>query len=424
MIDRIIVENFKNFRRLDVSLGRANLLIGENGSGKSNFLELFRVLRGLSWGLTVTEVLDGKPPDDNFSGWDGIRGASAAACFAHDDSEREVMIDVRGTTEPPQSESWEYLVKFSPEAGSLVRERLKLGSKVRYDSAPDSPEAQLVSRTHPLDDDLVIRGVGVGPILAQVRRDLAGVGSVNMLQSTPTERNRFTDIGEGVSRIAGQAKGVANSLARIFPFDPSPVVLRQYSQSGTAGGIGDRGENFAALVESLCLDSEYKESLLWWIRELLSERVEDVGIIRGSEQKSIFKLCDQSKDVPATILSDGTLRFAALLATLFQPEKPSMITLDAVESAVHPNRLRLLYLLLWDESEYHGIQSISTTHSPVMLEWMHESDLATTFVCKMDHSTGESKVISLTDVPHFMDSFKRGSRTSDMLVESWFEVAS
>ena len=418
MIDRVIVRNFKSFRKVDVSLGRANLLIGENGSGKSNFLEVFRVLRGLSWGLTVTEVLDGKPPDESFSGWDGIRGASATACFAHNDSDGEVLIDVRGTTEPPASEKWEYLVKFSPEAGSLVRERLKLGSKVRYDSAPDSPESHLVSGVPPLDDDLVIRGIGVEPILAQVRRDLAGVGSTAMLQSTPK------DIGQRVSRIAEQAKGVANSFARILPFDPSPSVLRQYSQVGTERAIGDRGENFAALVESICLDSEYKDSLLWWIRELLSERVKDVGTISTSANESIFKLCNHSRDFPATVLGDGTLRFAALLAALFQPEKPSMITLDAVESAVHPNRIRLLYLLLWRESVHHGIQSIVTTHSPVMLEWMHESDLATTFVCKVDHSTGESRVMPLPDVPHFMDSFKRGSRTSDMLVESWFEIES
>lgn len=81
MIDRIIVQNFKSFRKVDVSLGRVNLLIGENGSGKANFLEVLRGLRGLSWGLTVTEILDGNPspPDERLSGWEGIRGARAAA---------------------------------------------------------------------------------------------------------------------------------------------------------------------------------------------------------------------------------------------------------------------------------------------------------------------------------------------------------
>lgn len=94
MIGRIIVGNFKNFRRLDFSLGRANLLIGENGSGKSNFLEVYRIVRALSWGLNVTEVLDGKPRDESFCGWDGIPStivsvASGTRCASRPHSESD-----------------------------------------------------------------------------------------------------------------------------------------------------------------------------------------------------------------------------------------------------------------------------------------------------------------------------------------------
>ena len=135
----------------------------------------------------------------------------------------------------------------------------------------------------------------------------------------------------------------------------------------------------------------------------------------------MFMLRDHGRHIPATVLSDGTLQFAALLAALLQPEKPSMITLDMIEMSVHPNRLRLPYLLLWHESEIHGIQSISTTHSPVMLEWMREDELATTFVCKKDESTGESRIVPLPQVPHFMECFKKGAPTAEMLAESWFE---
>ncbi|MEA3353420.1 MAG: AAA family ATPase [Campylobacterota bacterium] len=39
MIERIHIENFKSIYDLDINLGRVNLFIGENGSGKSNLLE-------------------------------------------------------------------------------------------------------------------------------------------------------------------------------------------------------------------------------------------------------------------------------------------------------------------------------------------------------------------------------------------------
>lgn len=173
MIDRVIVENFRCFRNLDISLGRANLLIGENGSGKSSFLDVFHVLRGLSRGLTVAEVFEGKAPDENFSGWTGIRGASAGACYAHGEPTNEVMIEVQGRSESTIPEKWEYLVKFSPTTGLLVRERLKLGSEDCYDYAADSLESS--SSTIVLANDLVSRDTGVGSILAQVRQDLGGL---------------------------------------------------------------------------------------------------------------------------------------------------------------------------------------------------------------------------------------------------------
>lgn len=39
MIDNIAIKNFKSIENLDLSLGRVNVLIGANGSGKSNILE-------------------------------------------------------------------------------------------------------------------------------------------------------------------------------------------------------------------------------------------------------------------------------------------------------------------------------------------------------------------------------------------------
>lgn len=39
MIDRIVINNFKSIEKVDLQLGRLNVLIGANGSGKSNVLE-------------------------------------------------------------------------------------------------------------------------------------------------------------------------------------------------------------------------------------------------------------------------------------------------------------------------------------------------------------------------------------------------
>ena len=39
VLRRLIIENFKSIDRLELELGRVNLIIGENGCGKTNILE-------------------------------------------------------------------------------------------------------------------------------------------------------------------------------------------------------------------------------------------------------------------------------------------------------------------------------------------------------------------------------------------------
>lgn len=43
-MDRVIIRGYKSFKDLDISLGKINVLIGSNGSGKSNFLSFFEFL--------------------------------------------------------------------------------------------------------------------------------------------------------------------------------------------------------------------------------------------------------------------------------------------------------------------------------------------------------------------------------------------
>ena len=44
MISRIKTENFKSIKHLDIRLRPINILIGANGVGKSNFIEIFKLL--------------------------------------------------------------------------------------------------------------------------------------------------------------------------------------------------------------------------------------------------------------------------------------------------------------------------------------------------------------------------------------------
>lgn len=49
-LERIIIHGFKSIKELDLKMKSINILIGANGSGKSNFISLFTFLRNLSEG--------------------------------------------------------------------------------------------------------------------------------------------------------------------------------------------------------------------------------------------------------------------------------------------------------------------------------------------------------------------------------------
>ena len=65
--------------------------------------------------------------------------------------------------------------------------------------------------------------------------------------------------------------------------------------------------------------------------------------------------------VPATRLSDGTLRFIAMLAVLLTPDPPPFLCIEEPELGLHPDAVALLAELIIDASE--RTQIIATTHS-------------------------------------------------------------
>ena len=133
MIERIRIENFKSLRDVNVTLGRLNLFIGTNASGKSNFFDALRVLQGIGNGFTISEILDGKPKSATSEVWDGSRGGSAKACFAGGAHGSEVSITVTGKREEKPSQSWEFMIAFSPSEGKVTREKLRVHGEI-YDS--------------------------------------------------------------------------------------------------------------------------------------------------------------------------------------------------------------------------------------------------------------------------------------------------
>ena len=87
-----------------------------------------------------------------------------------------------------------------------------------------------------------------------------------------------------------------------------------------------------------------------------------------------------SETIPATRLSDGTIRFLSLLAILLHPEPPPLICIEEPEVGMHPDILSTIAELLIDASKQ--TQIIITTHSDILLSAIGKTCPEAVVVCE------------------------------------------
>ncbi len=110
--------------------------------------------------------------------------------------------------------------------------------------------------------------------------------------------------------------------------------------------------------------------------------------------------------IPATRLSDGTMRFIALLTILCHPQPPELICIEEPELALHPDAMPLLADLLKSASE--RTQLIVTTHSPDLVD-QFTIDPENVMVCErgFDNDT-QLKRLSREELEDWLKDYRLG----------------
>ena len=406
MIEHIEIEGFKSLEKVSLDLGALNIFVGTNASGKTNFLEALRVLQGIGYGYTIDEIFNGKPKGANSEAWEGVRGGSAFAEFRCSNSHpakahAKPMKFVVTLSDPVLEQPLCYAISISAQRQEVEWEKLSQGEAVIY-------ETDLAESTFPVRHARVVRnypskGTNVyfhisRPVLRQLEEDPNCSAEHRSILST--------------CRVL---------LSDIQFLSPAPVRLREYSKVSSAGRIGDNGENFAALVKSILGRSEagaYKS----WLKHLTPAELDDVVILTGAVHDYLFALRRNGTDYPAPVLSDGTLRFAAIAAGFFQPDPPRALVLEEIEDGLHPTRLRLLMELLKSQAGTGISQVMATSHSPLAIAWLDEDDYRTVFLCSKDDENGASSITPFSSIPRLIE-LARTQSVADLFAEGWLESA-
>ena len=418
MIERITIKNFKSFKDVTVKLGPMNIFIGANASGKSNFFDALRCLQGVGYGFTFNEILNGKPKSATSEVWEGIRGGSDQVPFASEDANTPTSFQVSGRFSDAADSSFEFRIAFSAKEGRLQDERLAVDGDTVY-----QPSREHGSRPA---HHFRVNCYGEGdagrqhPSVVRVGPDRSVL--IQMARNHPAAFTSASDLSRPAPPRPWIAEKVVQALADMQRIDPSPALLRGYSEIHQIKRMGEHGENFAALIRMICSDPPAKGAYLSWLRELRPRDVDDVGVLKGALGEPMVMMKERGREWPAPALSDGTLRFAALAAAFFQPDMPGIITIEEIENGIHASRLRLLVELMRSQMAAGKTQVMATTHSPVVLAWLKPEEYATTFCCRRDEETGESKIVSLSEIPRFPE-IVRQQPIAELFAEGWLEEA-
>ncbi len=136
------------------------------------------------------------------------------------------------------------------------------------------------------------------------------------------------------------------------------------SSSGPKHPLDDRGSNLALVLQEMDFHGSLKKVSEYLQR--LSDRFEDIKF-RLEGGRSTFYVQERGiKMIPASGLSDGTLKFLCLMAVLFDHNPARLVCIEEPESGLHPDALTLVADALREASR--RMQIVVTTHSDALVD--------------------------------------------------------
>ncbi len=344
-IHRVRLKNLLSFgpKGIELELKPLNVLIGPNGSGKSNFLEMMGFLQAVPGDLPGMIRESGGFADWI---WHGESNGSS--------TEVEVVVAAPSARKPLR---YHLLFDTGSDRLDVIDERLE--------DTPSQPGTKPCVYLHSDGKKATARrsdlGGRAGPADTQV-----GLGT---LYRPALPLPDFKDPGR-YPELTCMANGLAGiSLYRQWSFGRHSPARSTQKPDLPNNVLVEKSQNLGLVLNRLMQDHEVKQRLVKALGDLY-EGVSDFRVNIERDTVQVF-LQEGKVAVPATRLSDGTLRYLCLLVILCHPDPPPLVCIEEPELGLHPDILPGLADLLRDASE--RCQLIVTTHSDVLVDALSDT---------------------------------------------------
>ncbi len=377
LIRTIEVRNLLSFgpETPSLELGGLNVLIGPNGSGKSNLLDALSLLQAAPGDLQAAFRAAGGPDDWLWKGGKSSTGSLKVELEVVDDND------------------------FSPDEGfgsELLFHHLvfrRSGTRMGLDGEQVGVWDPALQdwETH-LQRSLPLLGTTIDGHRTRMRDPDPDLSILAQLR----DPDRYPRLHE-LSRLYGSIR-----LYRNWSFGRT-AVLREPQRADLRSDRLEEDFSLGLFLNRLRRHPREKQALLDSLRDLY-EGVTDFDVSVEGNTVQVF-LTEGEFVIPATRLSDGTIRYLCLLAILLDPKLPGLIALEEPELGLHPDIIPRVADLLVAASQ--RTQLIVTTHSDILVDALTEHPEAI-IVCEKHAGQTSMRRLNAVELRPWLDRYRLG----------------
>ena len=403
MLTHITIEGFKSLLKIpDLELGRVNVFIGANGSGKSAFLEAFGVLGAAIAGRV----------DDTALRHRGVRPGVPAlykTSLKNEKYRRVISLKAMGVWEKTIAEysvALDNLIEEPSDAWTYTNEMLRQGDQRLIGRSPAGKSAPADILEH------------LGGLSQELRPDAGLIAVVR-----------------GFKELDGAPHTLLQVLENYAIFAPTTPVLRGIEpDSSQREPLGLSGGRLPEALEQI-LDAKkrrFGDLNLDDVLELL-DWVDEVDVALPSKQflspnvptlRRVVRFTDKwmrqgRNRLSAYDASEGSLYVLFMLALAAHSKSPQLFAIDNFDQAMHPTLARQVTRLFCQAILASKRQVLLTTHNPLVLDGLNlNNPEIRLFAVERSYQTGgATKIYRVEIAPGVLAEAKdKGWTLSDLWV--------
>ncbi len=387
LIKHIKASNILSFGMdgLDLSLSNLNVLVGPNGSGKSNFIELFSLLRSLPRSVEESST--------NLQGvirrgggmrewiWKGNRGDKAqleVVLFNSDKSKvyrHAISLDGIGQKLNINNE----IIDNQDSSNANLTEHVVHYKMDFLDIAIRRRRGNII--TGEQDKELLTHAFSSSSSILSLRRDSLSYPVLSFIATAYEKIRLFREWNFG-----------RNTIFR----EPQRADMRN-------DRLEEDFSNLGLYLNNLAKHPQIKRTLTLALRDLYEGLEGYEVIIEGGTVQVFFT--EGNFSIPATRLSDGTLRYLCLLAILLDPTPPPLICIEEPELGMHPDILPKIADLLIAASK--RTQLIVTTHSDILIDALSDQP-ESVLICEKHQDQTSIRRLDKNELQPWLEQYRLG----------------